>query len=201
MSWPVSATAMGPPARFPGRLENVTETFTDEPADAVPEAPPTEPSTQPPARRWGRRLAILALLAVAVGILAWGTRSTVSGDGGSKDQIVVSQFPVPDALALRQTEVGADLLEGYDGRIVVNGTAIPEEQMEGVVDPTSPEAAREGASAALRPNNRRHVFFAPGPGKVIEKLPQGKVVITVTYFRDGRPDVGRGAITWTITTN
>ena len=37
--------------------------------------------------------------------------------------------------------------------------------------------------------------------RVIEKLPQGRVVITVNYFRDGQPTVGRGAITWTITAN
>ncbi len=188
---------MGGPAPFPGRLNSVTDTFTDQPATPAPEALPTET----PAQRWGRRLAILALLALAVGVLAWGTRSTVSGDSGSKDQIVVTQFPVPDALALRQTEVGADLLEGYDGRIVINGISIPENEMEGVVPPTSAEAVRGKKAPALRPNNRRHVFFAPGPGKVIKKLPQGRVVITVNYFRDGQPTVGRGAVTWTITAN
>ena len=188
---------MGGPAPIPGRLNSVTDTFTDQPATPVPEALPDGT----PAQRWGRRLAIFALLAVAVGVLAWGTRSTVSGDSGSKDQIVVAQFPVPDALALRQTEVGADLLEGYDGRIVINGISIPEKEMDGVVPATSAEAARGKKAPALRPNNRRHVFFTPGAGKVIEKLPQGRVVITVVYFRDGQPTVGRGAITWTITTN
>ena len=72
--------------------------------------------------------------------------------------------------------------------------------MEGVIDPTSPEAKTLPPEARdqLRPNNRNRVYFLPAPGKVIEKLPQGVNEITVTYFQDGAPDLKRGSISWTI---
>jgi hypothetical protein len=181
----------------------VTDTSIGDP-DAPVEEPTAEPARRqhpkPPPSSWARRGAIAAVLLVAFAIVAVGTRSTVSGDSNGKAQIVQLRTPTAGAVVLRQSEVGADLLEGYDGRLVINGTAIPEEQMDGVVDPaTSPEATVPGGGpTALRPNNRRHVFFTPGPGKVFRKLPPGKVEITVNYFRDGQPSVGRGSETWVI---
>lgn len=150
-----------------------------------------------PAAVWGRRLLVAAVVVLAVGILVvTGRRAQTTLPEGTGHAAVVSQFPAPDGRALRQTEVGADLRDGYDGRLTINGIAIPEAQMEGVLDPTSPEAA-EYEGSQLRPNNRNHVFFQPGPGKVIEKLPSGTIRVTLTYFRDLQPSVGRGTVTWT----
>ncbi len=192
---------MGATTSPPGRLGTVTDTSTGEPDAPAPPAQPAAPVAPTARQVWGRRLVIGLVLGVAFAIAAWGMRGTVSGEGPSTNRVVQVRSPGPDALVLRQTEVGADLREGFDGRLVINGIAVPEDQMEGVVDPTSTEASQDGKTPALRPNNRRHVFFAPGPGKVLEKLPQGKVTITVNYFRDGEPGVDRGSDTWTITAN
>ncbi|HEX2576765.1 MAG TPA: hypothetical protein VHK88_10485 [Aquihabitans sp.] len=177
----------------------MTETVADPEVEA---AAPTPPPPAPSARsRWLWRLGAAAVLALAVGILVWGgSRAEVTQPTGTGDLVVDKISPGDGAKALRQTEVGADLKAGFDGRLTINGTAIPEEQMQGVVDPSSPEAARlpPEQQEKLRPNNRNRVYFLPGPGKVIEKLPQGEVVITVTYFRDGAPTLDRGSLTWTI---
>lgn len=175
----------------------MTETMA-EPEDRVTSTPVPPPSA---ASRWAWRIGPVLVLALAAGVLYLGSRrAEVTPPSGTGDPVVRALSPGDGAKALRQTEVGADLLDGFDGRLTINGTAIPEDEMEGVIDPSSPEAARLPPELAdqLRPNNRNRVFFSPGPGKVIEKLPQGENVITVTYFRDGRPTVARGSLTWTI---
>ena len=166
------------------------------------EAPAT--SAGPSSNRravWGRRLVIVVLLAGAGWFLVWGSQRAETGvPSTGENAVVLNRFPGPDAMALRQTEVGADLAPGFDGRLTINGIAIPEDEMQGALDAEA-RAETGYTGDEVRPNNRNHVFFLPGEDKVIEKLPQGEVTITVTYFRDQRPDTDRGSSTWTITVN
>ena len=178
----------------------MTETLA-EPAVDAPEPTPSPPMGPSARSRWLWRLGALAVVAVAGAVLVWaGSRAEVTLPTSTGDPVVRQLSPGDGAKALRQTQIGADLQQGFDGRLTINGVEIPEEQMEGVIDPTSPEAANlpPAQQDLLRPNNRNRVFFLPGPGKVVEKLPQGEVTITVTYFRDQQPSVGRGSLTWTI---
>lgn len=175
----------------------MTNTSTESETDPVP----AEPASSPVMATWRWRLIVVAVLVAAGALFAYATtKADVTPPSSTGDLVVRKLTPGDDAKALRQTQVGADLLDGYDGRLAINGIEIPEEQMEGVVDPSSPEAARldPDQPVQLRPNNRNRVFFLPGQGKVIEKLPQGDNEITVTYFKDGAPNLQRGALTWTI---
>ncbi|QXC63112.1 hypothetical protein KSP35_10200 [Aquihabitans sp. G128] len=177
----------------------MTDTSTSVPTDEP--APPAEASAGPPHRSGLRRavfpVVAVALVGLAVGILVWGSkRAEVVQPTSTGNLVVVAQFPLDGGSALRQTEVGADLRQGFDGRLTINGIAIPEKEMEGVLVPGSPEAVGYTGNQ-LRPNNRNHVFFAPGPGKVIEKLPQGKITVTVSYFKDLQPGKDAGAESWT----
>ncbi|MCU1498359.1 MAG: hypothetical protein JWM47_2312 [Acidimicrobiales bacterium] len=181
----------------------MTDTTTSAPVDEPAEQPSLDPTGGPvpsPSPLWARvafPVAVIALLAMAVGVLVFGgQRAEVVQPTGTGDPVVVAQFPLDGGSALRQTEVGADLRVGFDGRLTINGIAIPEAQMEGVIEPGSPEAALYEGNQ-LRPNNRNHVFFAPGPGKVIEKLRQGKITVTVNYFSDLQPEKNTGSKTWT----
>lgn len=133
-----------------------------------------------------RRLVIaLALVLVAVlGVLMVRSgegRETDTGDGTA----IASYLPAPGGRVLRQSEVGVVLDDGWDGRLTINGVAIPEEQMVGAVDPSSPEYDPE---VGPRPNTKSTVKFQPGPGKVITEYGTGSLDITVTYWRivDGR---------------
>lgn len=145
---------------------------------------------------WVRRIATAAVLLLAAGILAYGCSVGQSADDAT-DSVILEQYPAPGGRALRQTEVGAQLEFGYDGRLVVNGIAIPEEQMEGAVNPAV-VSAEDIARYGVRPNNRDRVVFRPGPGKVIEEFEQGEVQITLRYFPDGRQEDSR-TTSWTVT--
>lgn len=149
-------------------------------------------------RTWARRGLVLLVLAGAVGILVWGAGHAGTGSSTDRDPVIASQFPAPGGRAPRQSEVGAYLTPGHDGRLTINGITIPESQMTGVLPDTSPEA-EDYEGNALRPNNRHHVSFVPGPGKVIESLEPGLVTVTLRYFPDLQPDRPGRTISWTFT--
>ena len=179
----------------PGRLGAMSTTDAP-PAEAGTTREPRAP--RGPVPTWVRRTIIGAVLALCVVLLVVAYR--VGEDGtesrAERDPVVVAQFPPPGGAEVRQTQVGAELKVGYDGRLTINGVAIPEEQMDGAVDPDSltPEQLER---FGVRPNSRNRVFFTPGEGKVIEVFEPGEVVIQLRYFRERRPEEGR-TITWTI---
>ena len=168
----------------------------DFPADAPSAAaPPTVATYGWPT--WLRRTLITLALIGCAGLLYWGGhRSDAGKTPKDADPAIVRQYPPPGGTALSQATVGVELRSGYDGRLVINGIAIPEAQMEGARDPATvdPKDLKENG---LRPNNRNHVAFTPGPGKVIEKLPEGTIYVSVQYFPERRNhDAGR-TIDWT----
>lgn len=163
---------------------------TPTPPDGPPAPVRRERRPWPAAARWA--LTLLAIGA-AVAFFMFATRRTVVGvDGPASDPAVVSQTPGPGDRVLRQTEVGAELKQGYDGRIIINGQEVPEDQMEGALDPNS-KAAR---SFGVRPNNRNKVFFQPGTGKIFDKFSGREVTITVRFWREADGPAKARTITW-----
>lgn len=185
----------------PGKMEPMpdSDTLPQVPADVPPHAPagPTEPVDIGGWPTWLRRTVTVVVLGAALALAAWGMGVVETGGGQDElDPAIVSLFPTSDAQALRQTEVGAELAQGYDGRLTVNGIEVPEAQMEGARDPSTVDPA-DLAKNGLRPNNRNHVFFKPGPGKVLEELQQGTVTITLRYFKDRKEETSR-TVSWSI---
>ncbi len=137
-----------------------------------------------------RRLGVIAVLAVAVAVLTVTfSRGEDAGPQGvgCNDTAVVACTPRPGSHVLRQAEVGVELRSGYDGRITIGNVAIPEEQMQQALDPSSPEFQRLPAdqrNLGPRPNNRNVVKFQPGPGKAVERFPTGEVRITIELWRE-----------------
>lgn len=152
-------------------------------------------SAAAPPSSWRRRGVILVLLLFVGGLLWWDSR-TGGDEGPARDPSVVQLQPTPGSKVLRQSTVGAELESGYDGRLAINGTSIPEAQMEGAIDPSSvsPEELRK---LGIRPNSRNRVFFTPGKGKVLEVLPPGEVTITLRYFLDRHDPASGRVVTWT----
>lgn len=172
---------------------------TDAPPSAAPDGagalPPVDIGGWP---TWLRRTTIAVALLFAVAVAAWGAGFTVSGGGDENlDEAIVSLFPRDGAQALRQTAVGAELQPGYDGRLTINGISIPEEQMDGAIDPASvtPEQLEQ---YGIRPNSRNRVFFTPGPGKVFEEYDTGTLTITLRYFQDELEASTARTVTWSI---
>lgn len=147
---------------------------------------------------WVRRSIIAVALVGCAVLLVWvNSRADVGTPERDRDPAIVAQFPAPGSRALRQTTVGAELKAGYDGRLTINGVAIPEAEMEGARDPAAVDPV-DLAQNGLRPNNRNRVFFTPGPGKSIETFDTGSVIIQVQYFRERRATSTGRTVSWTI---
>ena len=149
-----------------------------------------------------RRLLLIGAVVIAFAVLGYGCSRGDTTASKSLDPVIVDQFPGPGSRALRQTRVGAELQQGYDGRLIINGIAIPESQMDGAVD-VATTAKADIKKFGVRPNNRNAVYFQPGPGKVITAFETGEVTIALRYFPDQkRKDDGTGQIvSWTINVN
>ena len=146
---------------------------------------------------WIRRSIITVALLGCAGLIVWANGHSDAGKTPKDpDPVIVSQFPPQGGQAPRQTPITVELKPGYDGRLTINGIAIPESEMDQARDPATVDP-KDLAQNGLRPNNHNHVSFAPGPGKVIEQLPSGPVYASVHYFPDHRsPSLGR-TISWT----
>ena len=195
---------MGRIGPAPGMMAGVSDVADAPPVDPGAPAPggaeePARPgrTKRPPMSTAKRRMVTAVVMVLALALLVWGNRTATSGSRPKLDPAVVALFPNEGAQALRQTEVGVDLDPGYDGRLVINGTAIPEAQMVGARDPKTTDA-QDLEENGIRPNNKNHVFFKPGPGKVIEELPQGTVFITARFWQDGRQSETTRSVSWTI---
>jgi len=168
---------------------------TEQPALAAPAPAPPPVDGWPD---WARRTVIGLVLLTAFAAAAWLIGSTESDQNADLDRaVVISLTPNDGAQAVRQTEVGADLAVGYDGRLTINGVEIPEDQMVGARDPSIVDP-KDLAANGLRANNRNQVYFKPGPGKVIEQFEPGPVDISLRYFKDGQPNEGVGTVRWSI---
>lgn len=151
--------------------------------------------------KWPRRLVSFLLLALAVAFCVKAVQRAPAPGGAlndATDPAVVRQVPEPGGHVLHQTSVGVQLLPGYDGRLTIDGTTIPEDQMDGAAPPGSPAYdPRYG----VRPNNKEQVFFTPGKGKVIGEYGTGEVHITVRFWRIADGERSARMISWAFFVN
>jgi hypothetical protein len=127
------------------------------------------PVLGPPPSSLRYRLAVTAALIVAVLALVAGIRATDTGEDDTatvngRPDVVERVVPRRGAEALQQTEIGIDLAPGYEGSLILNGTAIPTDELRLV-----PE--------------QNQVFFAPGPDRTFEALPAGQSCVTAIVWK------------------
>ena len=104
-----------------------------------------------------RRVVITALIIFAVGLLVWVARFTDDNEEqgvGRIDSAVERVVPGNDDAALRQGEIGVDLLPGWTAVLAIDGQEVPEDQLR-------------------RNEPLNQVFFTPGEGQFIEELAPG----------------------------
>ncbi len=141
---------------------------------------------EPPTRDLLRRLLLGGVVVVAVAAIVFGvTRGRTGPEVTVTDAAVELQVPRPGELALRQAQVGVDLVAGYAGALVIDGVEIPPDQYT-VADPGN-----------LETNPLGQFFFQPGPGKEIEEFAPGDHTITAELWpvAEGRDRSRR--VTWT----
>jgi hypothetical protein len=103
--------------------------------------------------------------------------ATVTGVQGTANSVVELQAPAPESSVLNQAQILLDLTTNYDATFTVQGVPIPDDELQKTV-----------ATGVIT--------FTPGPGKVFEKLPQGRVCASANVFRiDGTVEDPR-TVTW-----
>lgn len=130
-----------------------------------------------------RRTIIFLIVVACIGGLVLAASRTRRGDEpitvtGTTGGVVELLTPRDgDTLVNQQAQIGIDLTTSYDANLVVDGTPIPNDQL-------------------IRRPELNAVYFSPGPGKAIEKLPPGRNTVTAVIFRlDGQNPPP--AVTWT----
>ena len=143
-------------------------------------SPTPPPSDEDRRRRLIRRLVItLVVIACCAGLVVAaqhtrrGDDEAATGISGVPTSKVQLEAPPAGSQALSQSQIEIDLLNQYDARLIVNGTLIPDNEIQ----------------HTLVGSNLNQVLFTPGPGKTFERLPAGNVCVDAAIFRvDGNPE-------------
>jgi hypothetical protein len=129
-----------------------------------------------------RRVVLTLLLVAGFGMFWLAGRNGGNGEVPplATDAAVESLIPTDGSPnVLRQAELGIDLADGWVASLAVNGRVIPDDQLR--------------VNAPLN-----QFFFAPGPGKEIEKLNAGTVVVVATIWKpiDGETRADARQVVW-----
>jgi len=125
---------------------------------------------------YSTRFKVGAVVVLAIAITLFGIAIQSFDDGGddpvlsdSNAAVVESLIPRRDAQAPQQSNVGIDLVTGWDGVLTINGVTIPEDQLQ-----ITPEIGL--------------IEFTPGEGKAVEALEPGQNCVSATIWKlsDGR---------------
>jgi hypothetical protein len=139
-----------------------------------------------PNRVLARRIVIVIILLACVGGLYLAANHTRRGDepvdttgNGLPSSTVVEQLQpqAGDTLVNQQAQVGIDLTTPYTASLVIDGVAIPDDQL-------------------LKRPELSAIYFTPGEGKVLTKLPPGQSCAQALVTRvDGTPE-NIPVVTW-----
>ncbi len=124
-----------------------------------------------------RRLIMTLIAAAAVGGIVFAFSGPTGDKTTSKPAGIESVFPEGGNLDLRQVTIVADLAPGYTGYLAIDGTEVPEDEIQIV--------------PALNT-----VTLRPQPGSDFETLEPGSHCATVFYRRIGEPRTSSAAYRW-----
>lgn len=120
---------------------------------------------------------VYTLLALAFAAVVAGAILFIpSGDEARLPDAVESFSPGEGDLVVQPIQVVLDLRADYEARFVIDGTSIPPEQVDSILQTGRYE-------------------FEPGPGKVIERWSPGDHTVVATYMGPDGIDVG--TVIWT----
>ena len=130
-----------------------------------------------------RRLGIAAIFAAALALIVYGFASAQTGDQAVEvtDPAIERVLPMPGALVLRQSQVGADLASGYRGVLIIDGQEIPTTDAQA---PGGPSNADPNTNIdAVFDLSQNTILFVPRQGATIEQFAPGDHQITVVYWK------------------
>lgn len=137
---------------------------------------------------------LFASFAIAVGVVLIGVALLQAESGADDDypSAIESVSPVPGAVqVLTQTQVIVDLADGYEGRLVIDGTELDTIRLDEVgaadIEPGAQVDVPPGV--VFEPGNAT-LTFTPGEGAPIERFEPGNHTVSVIFWRT---DEGPGA--------
>lgn len=136
------------------------------------------PAARPARILSARRVVSSVLLAVAFGgLIAAFTMHDDTPNPRLRPRAVRTVSPEPDSLQLRQTEIFVELDPTYTATLAVNGTPIPDDQLDVI----------EGLN---------RYSYSPGADKEIDELPPGRTCAVVTFDLAVTPGGDPGSYRW-----
>lgn len=129
-----------------------------------------------------RRVVLSLLLVGGFGMFWLAGRNGTNGEAPklATDAAVEALIPADGSPnVLRQAEIGIDLADGWVASLAINGRAIPDDELR-VVGPLN------------------QFFFAPAPGKEIETLNAGTVLVVASIWKpiDGETRADARQVVW-----
>ena len=115
------------------------------------------------------KLVAAAVVTVAVGLFVVAFSALSGGDDDpvlpeGDQQVVEDLIPRRDAQVPQQSEVGIDLVTGWEGTLVLNGVEIPADELQ-----LTPQIGL--------------IQYTPGEGKTVEALETGQNCVTALIWR------------------
>lgn len=174
-----------------------TGEHTDSTAERTDELQSNHPDRR---RRVNWRLLVLSLIvAIGLGLVLRGLMIGITGDDRAALPDLVEQVtPVPDAVqALSQTNVFADLADGYTGRFVIDGTEIDTAN----IDELGSLALEPGQQVDLPPvtiyePGNATLTFTPSDDAPIAGFDSGEHMVRLVYWRVDEGEQRARTFTW-----
>jgi hypothetical protein len=120
------------------------------------------------------KIGAVVVLAVAITLFAFAIRSFEDGGDdpvlqGGDAAVVENLLPRRDAQVPQQSNVGIDLVNGWDGTLIIDGVEIPRDQLQ-----RTPEIGL--------------IEFTPAEGLAVEELDSGQNCVSAVIWQvsDGR---------------
>jgi len=110
------------------------------------------------------RRSIIALLLLVAALAAFGLTRLSGTPSPPIDTIIESREPEEGDKVLQQSQITIDLLSGWDGKLTIDGIAIPDDQV-------------------VKVREQGIIRFQPARGKALEYFPAGQNCITFTYWQ------------------
>jgi hypothetical protein len=130
------------------------------------------------------RLAFSLAVAAAFALIVWGLNDGISGDRAVAKPLTIDRLvPNPGDIVLRQSQIGADLANGYRGQLVIDGQEIPTYDLVPSAALCSPVTQGYSGHDTVFDPGEGTLFFTPGPESTIQKFAPGVHSITVKMWK------------------
>jgi hypothetical protein len=125
--------------------------------------------------------AIGLALGIAIFVIAFVVANTDNETPAVFTSPVIDALtPLPGSEVLRQSQVGIDLVSGYEAELVLNDTPIPPDQINVLRNPADPDESTDQAGAFSETINR--FLYQPLEGRAVPALRGDENCVVATFW-------------------